>query len=138
METLPKRMFTAEFRSHAVKLVRESKLPQAEAARQLGISEQTLATGMKQARKGNTALFASGSVSGQEQEIARLKRELAEAPGGGGHPAIWDGNWPSMRFAWAGGARSRQQASSTIPIAEAGTRASITRPSCGNSACDRA
>ncbi len=79
METLPKRKFTAEFRTQAVKLVRESKVPQAEAARQLGISEQTLATWMKQARKGNQALFSPGSVTEHEQELARLKRELAEA-----------------------------------------------------------
>ena len=79
MGTLPKRRFTAEFRTQAVKLVQEAKLPQAEAARQLGISEQTLATWMKQARKGNTVLFSSGAVSDQQQEIARLKRELAEA-----------------------------------------------------------
>jgi transposase len=48
-------------------------------ARQLGISEQTLATWMKQARKGNTKLFVQGQVSETQQEVARLKRELAEA-----------------------------------------------------------
>lgn len=48
-------------------------------ARQLGISEQTLATWMKQARKGNVKLFAKGSVSETQQELARLKRELAES-----------------------------------------------------------
>lgn len=76
--TLPKRKFTAEFRLSAVKLVKESGVPQAQAARQLGISEQTLATWMKQARKGNTALFNTGPVSEPEQEVARLRRELAE------------------------------------------------------------
>ena len=79
MQTLPKRKFTAEFRTQAVKLVRESDVPQAEAARQLGISEQTLATWVKKARKGNTGLFTLGAVSDQQQEIARLRRELGEA-----------------------------------------------------------
>jgi transposase-like protein len=40
METLPKRKFTAEFRTQAVKLVRESDVPQAEAARQLGMQDR--------------------------------------------------------------------------------------------------
>lgn len=39
MGTMPKRKFTAEFRTQAVKLVRDAQIPQAEAARQLGISE---------------------------------------------------------------------------------------------------
>jgi len=79
MGTMPKRKFTAEFRTQAVKLVRDAQIPQAEAARQLGISEQTLATWMKQARKGNTVLFADGSVTQEQQQIAHLKRELADA-----------------------------------------------------------
>jgi len=79
MTALPKRKFTAEFRSQAVKLVREGGVVQAQAARQLGISEQTLATWMKQARRGNAALFTQGAVSPAQQEITRLKRELAEA-----------------------------------------------------------
>jgi transposase len=78
MTSLPKRKFTAEFRSQAVKLLREGGVPQVEAARQLGISEQTLASWMKQARRGNVALFAAGGVSPAQQEITRLKRELAE------------------------------------------------------------
>ena len=79
MTALPKRKFTAEFRTQAVKLVKDGGAPQAEVARQLGISEQTLATWMKQVRKGNMKLFAEGSVSQTQQELARLKRELAEA-----------------------------------------------------------
>jgi len=79
MTSLPKRRFTAEFRTQAVRLVRQGGVAQAEAARQLGISEQTLATWMKQARKGNETLFVRGSVSEGEQEVARLRRELAEA-----------------------------------------------------------
>lgn len=34
---------------------------------------------MKQVRKGNIKLFAEGSVSERQEELARLKRELAEA-----------------------------------------------------------
>lgn len=79
MGTMPKRKYTAEFRTQAVRMVRESRIPQAEAARQLGISEQTLATWMKQARKGNAALFSAGSVTQEQQQIAQLKRELAES-----------------------------------------------------------
>ncbi len=79
MTGLPKRKFTPEFRTQAVKLVKEGGAPQAEIARQLGISEQTLATWMKQARKGNLKLFTEGSVSEAQQELSRLKRELVEA-----------------------------------------------------------
>jgi len=62
MTALPKRKFTAEFRSQAVKLVREGGVVQAQAARQLGISEQTLATWVKQARRGNATLFAAAGA----------------------------------------------------------------------------
>ena len=34
---------------------------------------------MKQARKGNTVLFAAGSVTQKQQQIVQLKRELADA-----------------------------------------------------------
>lgn len=44
MTALPKRKFTAEFRTQAVRLVKEGGAPQAEVARRLGISEQTVAT----------------------------------------------------------------------------------------------
>jgi len=45
MEELPKRKFTAEFRLQKVRLVQEGKVPQTEAARQLGSRSRRLRRG---------------------------------------------------------------------------------------------
>jgi transposase-like protein len=45
MEGLPKRKFTAEFRLQVVRLVPKGKVPQAEAARQLGSRSRRLRRG---------------------------------------------------------------------------------------------
>jgi transposase len=76
--TLPKRRYTAEFRLEAVKLVHEAGLSQAEAARRLGLSLQTLATWCQDARKGQLARMSGQKVSPEQHELSRLRRENAE------------------------------------------------------------
>jgi transposase len=71
-----RRTYTAEFKVEAVKLVTEQGYSVAEAARSLGISEN-LIRNWKQAlkAKGDQAFPGQGSLSSQEQELARLRAE---------------------------------------------------------------
>lgn len=71
-----RRRYTAEFKAEAVRLVAGGGKPLAQIARELGINEQTLHSWKKQAQ----AMDGSGVVPDhfvQEEEIRRLKRELA-------------------------------------------------------------
>jgi transposase len=81
MERLPRQSYTKEYREQAVKLVSEEKLTIPEAARRLSMSEKTLANWVHKARYGQLAEIgdARKPVTDLESEIARLKRELAEA-----------------------------------------------------------
>ena len=69
--------YTLEFKQEAVRLV-ESSRSMAEAARSLGVVEQTLGNWVKEHRAG-TLKGASGKqqVSAEQMEISRLRAELA-------------------------------------------------------------
>ena len=71
-----RRTFTAEFKAEAIRLVTEQGHSYAEAARQLGISENSLRR-WKQAldARGQDAFPGRGRRSAQEEEIARLLAE---------------------------------------------------------------
>jgi transposase len=77
MKGLPKQKYPPEFRAEAVKLV-ESGVSQAEAARRLGVSMTTLAGWCQLKRKGKLNAAERKPTSDKDQEIARLKREVAE------------------------------------------------------------
>jgi transposase len=69
--------YTREFKEEAVRLV-ESGLSMAEAARKLGLADQTLFNWVKNKRAGVELVGAdSKPVNAQEMEISRLKAELA-------------------------------------------------------------
>ena len=70
-----------EFREQAVQLVLEQKLTIPEAARRLTMSGKTLKNWVCRARRGQLATLGEGRrpVTDLEAELARLKRELAEA-----------------------------------------------------------
>lgn len=73
-----RRRFDPEFRAGAVRIVIESGRPIAQVARELGINEGTLGNWVardRQARGGRDAAL-TGS---EREELARLRRELAEA-----------------------------------------------------------
>jgi transposase len=72
----PRRTYTPEFKTEAVKLVTEQGYSVAEAARSLGISEN-LIRNWKQAllAQGDHAFPGQGNLSPQEQELARLRAE---------------------------------------------------------------
>ena len=81
MERLPRQKYTKEFREQAVRVVREQELTVSEAARRLAMSEKTLANWVFRARQGQLAGLGETRrpVTDLEAEVARLKRELAEA-----------------------------------------------------------
>lgn len=73
MEPRKARKFSQEFKQEAVKLVKESGRPILQIARELGISDSVLHKWIK-------LYGGSGSLqhrTEEQQEIARLKRELA-------------------------------------------------------------
>ena len=77
---LPRRIFTAEYKAEAVKLVIEQQIPQAEVARQLDISIKSLHNWVKEYRNG--ALKGSqgaNKLTPEQHRIRELERELAVA-----------------------------------------------------------
>lgn len=70
--------YTLEFKLEAVRLVREGGLRQAEAARQLGISENSLSNWLKALAAGKLGQAAGVSrVSPEQMELSRLRAENA-------------------------------------------------------------
>ena len=77
MERLPRKIYTYEFKMEAVRLV-ESGQSVAEAARSLGVIEQTLSNWIKAHKSGKLTANGRGSKLTAEQiEIRQLRAELA-------------------------------------------------------------
>jgi transposase len=77
MERLPRKIYTYEFKMEAVRLV-ESGQSVAEAARSLGVIEQTLSNWIKAHKSGKLVANGRGSKLTAEQiEIRQLRAELA-------------------------------------------------------------
>ena len=77
MARLPRKIYTYEFKMEAVRLV-ESGQSVAEAARSLGVIEQTLSNWVKAHRFGKLAANGRGSKLTAEQiEIRQLRADLA-------------------------------------------------------------
>ena len=82
MKQIPNCVYTPEYRAEAVKLVLDSGLKVAEAAKKLGMPKQTLATWVALAKEGklkNLDMSRSKETGDLEAENARLRKELAEA-----------------------------------------------------------
>jgi transposase len=88
-ETLPRQVFTAEFRQQAVEMILREGLSIAEAARRLAISPKTLTNWVGMAKRGvlptgttNNAVAGGRrsrrQVTEEESELSRLRREVAE------------------------------------------------------------
>lgn len=80
MKRIPRRIFTAEFKLEAIKLVTEHGLTHAEAARKLDIATKSLREWKEQHERGE--LKASPGISKltvDQQRIRELERELAIA-----------------------------------------------------------
>ena len=74
-----RRQFDAEFKREAVRLSYEPGRTMASVARDLGIAETNLWRWRKKlAELGESAFPGTGHVSAEEEELRRLRRELAD------------------------------------------------------------
>ena len=74
-----KQNYSPEFRAEAVKLVLEQGLAQEAAATRLGLPKGTIGNWVAAAKKGRTQAPGARSVAELEDEVARLRKELAQA-----------------------------------------------------------
>ena len=74
MWRIPKQNYTNEFKLEAVRLVDSGQRPAA-VARQLGISEQTLANWRKAAKAGKLGKSTGKPITAEQMELSRLRTE---------------------------------------------------------------
>jgi len=81
LERIPNGRYTKEFRQEAVKLVKENGLSWKEAARRLSLPPSTLGNWVKADKAGKLGQIGKAyrPFTEIEMELARAKRELAEA-----------------------------------------------------------
>ena len=81
MERIPRGIYTKELREEAVKLVTEGGLKIPEVGRRLSIASSTIRYWVKADREGNLKEVGKQQrpLTEIEMELARVKRELAEA-----------------------------------------------------------
>lgn len=80
MKRIPRRIFTAEFKLEAIKLVTEHGLTQAEAARKLDIDPKSLKQWQDKHERGELkASLGISKLTVDQQRIRELERELAVA-----------------------------------------------------------
>jgi transposase len=82
MSTIPKRVFTLEYRAEAIKLVTQQAIGVSEAANKLGLSVKTCSRWVRDARAGTLVrldTYRTQPVTDLQAEVSRLKRELAIA-----------------------------------------------------------
>jgi transposase len=78
MEKVPKSKYTKEFKEEAAKMVTDGGLDIPEVGRRLSIPKSTIAHWVNLRREGALESKKQRSVTGEEMEVARLKREIAE------------------------------------------------------------
>jgi len=79
MEKIPRSVFTKEFKEEAVKMVTDGNLSISEACRRLSLAKTTLERWVRLSRRGGIPPAARRSpVTGEEMELARLRRENTE------------------------------------------------------------
>ena len=78
--SIPRRIFTEEFKREAIKLVTEQGLTMAEAGRKLDIATKSLRTWVEQLERGQLkASLGASKLTADQQRIRELERELAIA-----------------------------------------------------------
>jgi transposase len=76
-EKQARRQYSDEYKSEAVRLVRESGKPLSQVARELGLNDNMLHRWSREERDARAAGKARGDVKADQEELARLRRELA-------------------------------------------------------------
>jgi transposase len=80
MKRIPRRIFTAEFKREATKLVTEQGLSFAEASKKLDIATKSLRTWIDQLERGKLkSSLGASKLTADQQRIRELERELAIA-----------------------------------------------------------
>ena len=80
MKRIPRRIFTAEFKREAIKLVTEQGLTLTEASRKLDVATKSLRTWMDQQECGELkSSLGASKLTVDQQRIRELERELAIA-----------------------------------------------------------
>lgn len=80
MNRIPRRIFTAEFKKEAIKLVIEQGLTLAEAGRKLDVATKSLREWIAQSERGDLkATLGARKLTVDQQRIRELERELAIA-----------------------------------------------------------
>ena len=83
MERVPRVVYTKEFKEEAVKMVTEAGLSIPEVARRVSVSTSTIAYWVRLAKEGRLSNDGKQRpVTGEQMELARLKREVAELKNG--------------------------------------------------------
>ncbi len=76
-EKKPRKTYTREFKIEAVRMTTEGGIKVAQAARELGINENTLHLWRRQFREWGAGPNAGKEALSQAEEIQRLRKELA-------------------------------------------------------------
>ena len=80
MKHIPRRIFTAEFKREAIRLVTEQGLTLAEVSRKLDVATKSLRTWMNQQERGELrSSLGASKLTVDQQRIRELERELAIA-----------------------------------------------------------
>ena len=78
MERVPKGVYTREFKEEVVKLVTEAGLSIPEVARRLSVGKSTIEYWVRKAKAGTLSDQGRKTVTAEEMELNRLRRENAE------------------------------------------------------------
>jgi Transposase and inactivated derivatives len=72
-------VYSTEFKEEAIKRVKESKLPSATVAKELGISENTMRSWLKAEKKyKKEAFIGSGNLRQEEKRTKELERKIQD------------------------------------------------------------
>ena len=79
MERVPRVVYTKEFKEEAVKMVTEAGLSIPEVSRRVSVSKSSIRYWIKRAKEGGLSNGGKQRpVTGEQMEVARLRREVAE------------------------------------------------------------
>jgi len=79
MEKVPRVVYTKEFKEEAVKMVTEAGLSIPEVSRRVSVNESSIRYWIKRAKEGGLSNGGKQRpVTGEQMEVARLRREVAE------------------------------------------------------------
>lgn len=76
-EKKSRRQYSDEYKSEAVRLVNDSGKPVTQIARELGVNANVLHRWAREEHEANAAGKTRGGVKAEQEELVRLRRELA-------------------------------------------------------------